>query len=44
MYLPVVMSIDVLMLYSHIFKVQGFHNVFDKYFRNAVHYSDNDVT
>ena len=40
----VVMSIDVLMLYSHIFKVQGFHNVFDKYFQKAVHYSANGVT
>lgn len=40
----VVMSIDVLMLYSHIFKVQGFHNVFDKYFQKAVRYSTNGVT
>lgn len=40
----VVMSIDVLMLYSHIFKVQGFHNVFDKYFQKAVRYSANGVT
>lgn len=40
----VVMSIDMLMLYSHIFKVQGFHNVFDKYFQKAVRYSANGVT
>lgn len=40
----VVMSIDMLMLYSHIFKVEGFHNVFDKYFKQAVCYSANGVT
>ena len=40
----VVMSIDMLMLYSHIFKAEGFHNVFDKYFKQAVCYSANGVT
>lgn len=40
----VVMSIDMLMLYSHIFKAEGFHNVFDKYFKQAVCYSANSVT
>lgn len=40
----VVMSIDMLMLYSHIFKAEGFHNVFDKYFQKAVRYSPSDVT
>ena len=40
----VVMSIDMLMLYSHIFKAEGFHNVFDKYFQKAVRYSANGVT
>ena len=40
----VVMSIDMLMLYSHVFKAEGFHNVFGKYFQNTVRYSNNDVT
>lgn len=40
----VVMSIDMLMLYSHIFKAEGFHNIFDKYFQKAVCYSANGVT
>ena len=40
----VLMSIDMLMSYSHTFKAEGFHNVFDKYFQNAVRYSANDVT
>lgn len=40
----VVMSIDMLMLYSHIFKAESFHNVFDKYFKQAVCYSANGVT
>lgn len=40
----VVMSIDMLMLYSHIFKAEGFHNVFDKFFKQAVCYSANGVT
>ena len=40
----VVMSIDMLMLYSHVFKAEGFHNVFDKYFQKAVRYSANGVT
>ena len=40
----VVMSIDMLMLYSHVFKAEGFHNIFGKYFQNTVRYSNNDVT
>lgn len=40
----VVMSIDMLMLYSHVFKAEGFHNVFGKYFQNTVRYSNYDVT
>ena len=40
----VVMSIDMLMLYSHVFKTEGFHNIFGKYFQNTVRYSNNDVT
>ena len=38
------MSIDMLMSYSHIFRAEGFHNVFDKYFQKAVRYSANGVT
>ena len=34
----------MLMLYSHIFKAEGFHNVFNKYFKQAVCYSANGVT
>lgn len=40
----VVMSINMLMLYSHVFKAEGFHNIFGKYFKNTVRYSNNDVT
>lgn len=40
----VVMSIDMLMLYSHVFNAEGFHNIFGKYFQNTVRYSNNDVT
>jgi len=40
----VVMSIDTLILYSHVFKSEGFHNVFNQYLQKAACYSDNGAT
>lgn len=40
----VVMSIDTLILYSHVFKAEGFHKVFNQYFHEAARYSDNGTT
>lgn len=40
----IIMSIDTLMQYSHIFRAFGFNFVFNRFFQKTVHYSNNDVT